>query len=178
VRTRDHHTNGRPAGELAEAAWTRLTSIDRRVVGVLDRVATAALRLSLGTVFVWFGALKVGDVSPVADLVASTVYWVEPSWFVPALGAFEILVGLGLIAGRGMRGVLALFAAQMLGTLLVLVVRSDVAFQGGNVLLLTTEGEFVVKNLVLLSAGLAVGARLRAPRPWARPPAAEPAAHS
>jgi uncharacterized membrane protein YkgB len=57
--------------------------------------------------------------------------------------------------------VLALFALQMVGTFLVLIVQPDVAFQHGNPLLLTTEGEFVVKNLVLLSAGLLIGSRVR-----------------
>jgi putative oxidoreductase len=45
---------------------------------VLGRTAVPALRISLGLVFVWFGALKVADVSPVSDLVARTVYWFDP----------------------------------------------------------------------------------------------------
>lgn len=70
----------------------------------------------------------------------------------------ELAVGVALIARRGPRFVLPLFLAQMVGTFLVLVVQPDVAFQDGNVFKLTVEGEFVVKNLVLLSAGLVVGA--------------------
>lgn len=165
-RDRPPDARPRPAGEIAEVAWSRFTALDRRVLAWLQRMALPALRISLGVVFIWFGALKVADVTPVADLVASVVYWVDPVWFVPALGAFEVLVGAGLIAGRGLRLVLLLFAAQMLGTFLVLVIRPEVAFQAGHPLLLTTEGEFVVKNLVLLSAGLALGARLRPARPW------------
>ncbi|NNF69545.1 MAG: hypothetical protein HKN01_07210, partial [Acidimicrobiia bacterium] len=38
----------------------------------------------------------------------------------------------------------------------------EVSFQDGNLFKLTVEGEFVVKNLVLLSAGLVVGATVRA----------------
>ncbi len=55
------------------------------------------------------------------------------------------------------------------GTFLVLVLRPDVAFQGSNPLVLTVEGEFVVKNLVLLSAGLVIGSRLRRLPPWVPP---------
>jgi uncharacterized membrane protein YkgB len=62
--------------------------------------------------------------------------------------------------------VLVLFALQMIGTFLVLITQPDVAFQHGNPLLLTTEGEFVVKNLVLLSAGLMIGSRLQALPKW------------
>jgi uncharacterized membrane protein YkgB len=116
------------------------------------------LRLSLAAVFVWFGALKVFGVTPVFDLVASTVYWVDPEWFVPALGAIEMLVGLGLAFRIGLRLVLAVLVAQLVATFLVFALRPDVAFQGGNPFLLTTEGEFVVKNLVLLSAAMTVGA--------------------
>ena len=45
-------------------------------------------------------ALKVLDVSPVVELVAGTVYWVDSHWFVPVLGTAEILIGLGLAFGR------------------------------------------------------------------------------
>jgi putative oxidoreductase len=61
-----------------------------------------------------------------------------------------------------------LFVLQMLGTFLVLVVQPDIAFQEANPLLLTTEGEFVIKNLVLLSAGLLIGSRLKALPKWTR----------
>jgi uncharacterized membrane protein YkgB len=56
-----------------------------------------------------------------------------------------------------LRLTLLLFWLQMAGTLMVLVLRPDMAFQGGNPLLLTAEGEFVIKNLVLIAAGLVVG---------------------
>ncbi len=138
--------------------WDRL---DRKIVAFLGRWAIPALRISLGVVFAWFGALKVFGVTPVTDLVADTVYWVDPDWFVPVLGVAELVVGLGLITGVALRAVLAIFALQMVGTFLVLVVQPDVAFQDGNPFRLTVEGEFVVKNLVLLSAGLVVGSTVR-----------------
>jgi len=122
-------------------------------------------------VFVWFGLLKIFDVSPVSDLVAQTVYWFDPDVVVPALGAFEVAVGTLLLLGKWLRTALALFAAQMLGTFLVFIVLPDVAFRDGNPLLLTVEGEFVAKNLVLLAAGMVVGARVRP----VRQPSSDPA---
>lgn len=139
----------------------QLTGLDDRISRFLQRWSITLLRLSLGVVFIWFGALKVFDVTPVADLVAATVYWVDPDWLVPMLGVFEIVVGVGLISGRALRVVLGLFTLQMAGTFLVLILQPDVAFQDGNPLLLTVEGEFVVKNLVLLTAGMVVGATVR-----------------
>lgn len=118
------------------------------------------LRWALAVTFVWFGALKVFDVSPVSDLVAATVYFIDPAWFVSALGMVEILVGLGLLLRVWLRLVLAVMSLQLVGTFLVFFLLPDVAFQGGNPLLLTTEGEFVVKNTVLLGAAMVVGARL------------------
>ena len=135
--------------------------VDRRIVGFLARWSVPVLRVSLGVVYIWFGALKVLDVSPVADLVADTVYWLDPDFVVPALGAVELVIGAGLLAGRGLRFVLLMFLVQMVGTFGVLVIRPDVTFQQGNPLRLTVEGEFVVKNLVLLSAGLVVGSTVR-----------------
>lgn len=138
-----------------------IDAADRRIVSFLNRWSIPALRVSLGLVFLWFGALKIFGVTPVTDLVADTVYWVDPDWFVPLLGVAEVVVGVGLLTKIGLRAVLALFMAQMLGTFLVLVVQPDVAFQDGNLLELTVEGEFVVKNLVLLSAGMVVGTQVR-----------------
>lgn len=135
--------------------------LDQSVTSFLRRWSVPALRVSLGIVFVWFGALKVFDVTPVADLVASTVYWFDPQWVVPVLGILEIVVGVGLLFRIALRFVLGLFAVQMIGTFLVLAVLPEVSFDGGNPLLLTVEGEFVVKNLVLLSAGMVVGATVR-----------------
>lgn len=115
------------------------------------------LRIALAVTFIWFGALKLIGQSPVADLVASTVYWIPARLFVPFLGAWEIVVGLGLLFGVALRAILLLFWMQMAGTFLVLLMHPDVAFQGGNPLLLTTTGEFVIKNLVLISAGIVIG---------------------
>ncbi|MBI5156897.1 MAG: DoxX family membrane protein [Acidimicrobiia bacterium] len=140
---------------------SHLFAIDATITRFLGRWSITVLRISVGIVFIWFGALKVFDVTPVADLVADTVYWADPDWFVPLLGVFEIVVGASLLARRALRIALGLFALQMMGTFLVLVVQPEVAFQDGNPLLLTVEGEFVVKNLVLLSAGMVVGAMVR-----------------
>ncbi len=137
---------------------TTIDRIDSAISTFLRRWSIPTLRVSLAIVFIWFGALKVFDVTPVTDLVARTVYWFDPDWVVPVLGAFEILVGVGLLFRIALRAVLALFAAQMVGTFLVLVLLPEISFQDGNPLLLTVEGEFVVKNLVLLSAGMVVGA--------------------
>jgi uncharacterized membrane protein YphA (DoxX/SURF4 family) len=139
---------------------TTIERIDGMLVSWLRTWSAPLLRISIGVVFIWFGALKVFDVSPVSELVAATVYWVDPGWFVPVLGIAEVVVGVFLVVGVALRPVLLVFVLQMIGTALVFVVLPEVAFADGNLLKLTVEGEFVVKNLVLLTAGLVIGAGL------------------
>ena len=146
---------------IPHTMWSRWNRLDQRMVGFMTRHGIRLLRLALGLVFIWFGALKVLGQSPVATLVAQTVYWVPAAFFVPFLGAWEIVVGLGLLFSIALRLTLFLFWLQLAGTFLVLVVRPDIAFQGTNPLLLTTEGEFVIKNLVLIASGLVVGSTVR-----------------
>lgn len=127
------------------------------VAGVAQRYGAAALRVTLAMTFVWFGALKVTGDTPVGDFVARTVDWipgVSASWFVPFLGVVEVLLGIALLFGRGSRVVLPVLFAHLAGTFLALVTQPAVTFQDGNPLMLTTEGEFVIKNFVLLSAVL------------------------
>ncbi|MFT7841460.1 DUF417 family protein [Saccharothrix sp. BKS2] len=122
----------------------------------LRALSVPLLRGSLGVVFVWFGALKVAGATPVADLVARTVPWLDPGTFVLLLGVVEVVLGMALVAGRRLRWVALLVVLHLCGTFLTLVVQPTVAFRTGNPLLLTMTGEFVVKNLVLITAALAV----------------------
>ncbi|MBI3996417.1 MAG: hypothetical protein HY352_02035 [Candidatus Omnitrophica bacterium] len=131
--------------------------VDAAMVDFMATWGIRLLRICLGVVFIWFGALKVSGHSPVVLLVTAAVPWFPPDVFVPFLGVWEILVGAGLLFRVALRLTLLLFWLQMAGTFLVLVLRPDIAFQYGNPLLLTTEGEFVIKNLVLIAAGLVVG---------------------
>jgi len=75
------------------------------------------------------------------------------------MGVFEVALGLWLMVGRGLWAALPLFVAHMIGTFGVLVMVPDIAFQDGNPLQLTVEGEFVVKNLVMLAAVIVVATR-------------------
>jgi putative oxidoreductase len=140
----------------------------RRVHGLLGRAVPVLLRGSLGVTFVWFGALKVaGQPTLPASLIAAITPGVDPGLSVPLVGALEVVLGAGLLVGRLLAVWLAAAALQLSGTFLVLVLRPDVAFVGGNPLLLSVEGEFVVKNLVLLAATAALALHTLGPRPVA-----------
>lgn len=124
-----------------------------RIYGLLRKVVPLLLRGSLGVTFVWFGGLKLaGEPTLPASLIAAITPFVDPSLSVPLVGALEIALGAGLLIGRAMPLFLGAAALHLSGTFLVLLLRPDVAFVEGNPLLLSVEGEYVVKNLVLLAA--------------------------
>ena len=62
-------------------ATTRFSEADVRIRTFLGSAGVVALRVSIGLVFVWFGLLKVLDVSPVSDLVARSTGSTRTSWF-------------------------------------------------------------------------------------------------
>jgi uncharacterized membrane protein YphA (DoxX/SURF4 family) len=127
-----------------------LRRLEHRALEILRPLVLPLLRTSLALVFVWFGALKITGGTPVGQLVAGTVPWLDPGWFLPALGAVEVVLGVALLTGRATSVVAAAMVSHLAGTFLVLVTQPAVAFQHGNPLQLTVIGEFVVKNLVLI----------------------------
>ena len=135
--------------------------VDASIVRTLDAWAPTLLRYALAVVFIWFGALKVIGRSPVYELVADTVPFLPGDFVVPAFGVLEVVIGVGLLLGIGLRVVLLFLVLQMLGTFLVWVTQPGESFQDDNPLLLTTTGEFVLKNLVLIAAAMVVGGKLR-----------------
>lgn len=134
-----------------------LYSFDFIFSRAMRRWGVPVLRVALGTVFFWFGTLKVSGISPVADLVRETFSFMPYPEFFLLLGLWEMVVGLGLIFKIQLRFTLALLWVQMLGTFVSLLLRPDIFFTGGNIFLLTTYGEFIIKNLVLAASGLVIG---------------------
>jgi uncharacterized membrane protein YkgB len=132
------------------------------------RVGPTLLRFALALVFVWFGAMKVTSTSPVFGLVAATLPWFNPHIIVPLLGVLEVALGIGLMIERARRLVLAGLAMHLTGTFLSFITAPSWMFQHGNMLLLTADGEFVLKNLVLVSGALVLlGMGARNSRPIA-----------
>ena len=86
--------------------------------------------------------------------------WFDPDWFLPVLGVWEVLIGVGLLIRPAIRGALLLLAIQMPGTFMPLILLPEVcftAFPYG----LTLEGQYIVKNLVIIAAALVVGGTVR-----------------
>ena len=148
--------------------WDRLrmTGLEAQIATALQRWSTLVLRLTLGIVFLWFGALKVFGVSPAAQLVQQTYSFLPFRPFFMLLGFWEIAIGCGMITRLGLRLALVLLCLHLAGTFTALYLAPHLFFLGGNLACLSMEGEFVIKNLVLLAAGLVVaGYQLRVPEP-------------
>lgn len=121
---------------------------------LFDRYGLALLRNSLAIVFFWFGMLKPLGMSPASDLIASTVYWFSASWFVPFLGFWEVTIGLLMFMKRS-QWALLLLLPHMAGTFLPLVIVPEVTFIDPP-LVLSLEGQYIIKNLVLIASAIAV----------------------
>lgn len=136
-----------------------IKEIDRAIIQTLNRISLPTLRISLGIIFIWFGALKPLGNSPANDVITKTVYWFNPDIFIPILGIWEIAIGLCLLYAPFIRAGLFLLALQMPGTFLPLILLPEVCFVNFP-FDLTLEGQYIVKNLVLIGAAIVVGSRL------------------
>jgi len=154
--------------------------MDVRLTNWMARHGITLLRVSLGIVFFWFGFLKFfPGLSPAQDLAARTIYTlsfglVTAAVSIPVLAAWECLIGLGLISGKFMRATLLLLFAQMFGTILpIFFFPAEVFTQVPYAP--TLEGQYIIKNLVLVSAALVIGATVRGGAVVADPDAAQAA---
>ena len=143
--------------------------IDRRITTWMADHGLLLLRLALGIVFLWFGALKLFPGASPAELLAGQTIEVLTRGLVPRatalpiLAVWEVAIGLGLLIGRGMRVTLLLLFVQMLGTITPLFLFPSETFTTFP-LAPTLEGQYIIKNVVLIGAAMVVGATVRGGR--------------
>ncbi len=142
------------------------TQVDVPLTGWMARYGILLLRVSVGVVFFWFGALKFfPDLSPAQDLATRTIA-ILTFGLLPAnvalwiLAAWECAIGIGLLLGVFMRVTLALLWLQMLGTITPIFLFPGEIFKYIPYAP-TLEGQYIIKNVVLISAGIVIGATVR-----------------
>ncbi len=156
-----------------------IASVDVRLTNWMARYGILLLRISLGIVFLWFGVLKFfPGLSPAQDLAARTIsvltFGLIPAHVsIPILATWECLIGLGLITGAFIRATLLLLWLQMLGTITPIFFFPQEVFTRVPYAP-TLEGQYIIKNIVLISAGIVIGATVRGGRLVAAPQAREP----
>ena len=156
----------------------RFDQVDTAITNWMARWGVRLLRVSLGIVFLWFGFLKFfPGLSPAEDLATSTIELltfglIGPSVSIYILAIWECLIGLGLIFGKFMRITLLLLFMQMIGTLAPIFLFPDAVFTRVPYAP-TLEGQYIIKNAVLISAGIVLGATVRGGRLVADPAAVD-----
>ena len=137
--------------------------IDDRIANYMKRLSIPAIRISFAIIFVWFGILKPLGLSAAIPLVESTVSWMpvfEPGTWVSIIGWWEVLIGIFFLFRKSTRIAIALLFLQMTGTFMPLFVLPEITFQQSNILLPTLEGQYVIKNIMIISAALTIGGTL------------------
>lgn len=148
---------------------TKFNRIDIMVTRWMAKNGILLLRLSVGIVFFWFGVLKFfPGVSPAQELASKTIEIITFGLITGKVGVFilavwEVAIGIGLLSGIFLREIILLLFLQMIGTL------TPVFLFPGEVFTRipwapTLEGQYIIKNLVLISAGIVMGATVRGGR--------------
>lgn len=143
-----------------ESLYRLFDEVDRYIAGWMEKYGHFLLRFSLSIIFIWFGILKPLGLSPAAELVKRTVYFFPPELFLSILGWWEVAIGVCLLFRPLIRFALLLLFLQMPGTMLPLVLLPEVCFTQFP-FGLTLEGQYIIKNLVLISAAIVVGGTVR-----------------
>lgn len=142
-----------------------LQRLDAAVNRLLVANSIQLLRIIVGLVFLLFGLLKFfPDVSPVEALTIKTTdalsFDLIPGHVaIVLIASLECTIGLLLIAGRFLRIAIYLLAGQMIGVLAPLALFTGRLFAGPHNAP-TLEGQYVIKDIILVAAGLVVASTL------------------
>jgi uncharacterized membrane protein YphA (DoxX/SURF4 family) len=145
---------------------TRFDRLDVRITDFMATWGILFLRVSVGVVFLWFGFLKFfPGMSPAEQLAADTIQamsggLIEERVSLLILAVWETAIGVGLITGRALRTTLLLLFVQMPGTVMPMFFFPELTFVDFP-FVLTLEGQYIVKNLVLYSAAIVIGGTVR-----------------
>ena len=139
-----------------------LSSLDTYIIGNMRKAFLPSARFALFIVFAWFGALKVFGLSPATPLVealhSQLIPFIPFDQFYMAFGVYEVVIGLTFIIKGFERAAIALLFPHMISTALPLVFTPDMVWQGWFVP--TLEGQYIIKNTVLVSAAIGIASQL------------------
>lgn len=155
---------GRSSNRFGRAGAS-LRRADQRALEWMGRNGVLCARISMGILYLWFGAIKLLPASTVAgarigDLMGAslrdaTAGLVQPGFGLPALGVLECAIGIGLLAGRLPRLLLALILVQLLATATPLVVEPRQVWSDFP-LVLTLPGKFLIRHLALYGSAVVI----------------------
>jgi len=141
---------------------SKLSKIDQNIAKHMKIWGVPAVRISFAIIFFWFGILKPLGLSSAIPIVEATVSWLpffEPNIWVSIIGWWEVAIGVLFLFQKTTRIAIGLLFLQMSGTFMPLVFLPEVVYQNNNPLLPTMEGQYIIKNLMIISAALVVGGK-------------------
>ena len=133
----------------------RAKAVDQWLMALFLRYGHWLHRVSLGVLFIWFGLLKPLGHKTTTSILAHTIYWGEPANMVVMLGWWEVAIGVCLLFRPLVRVAVLLLMIRLPGVLLAFVLKPDVCFFSFP-FAPTPEGQYLIKDLVLFIATLAI----------------------
>jgi len=137
--------------------------IDEKIINFFKKIWEPISRISLFIVFFYFGLLKVLNLSPATPLVealaSKTISFLDFNFFIIFFGFFEMMIGLAFIVPKLERLAVFLLGLHMITTFLPLVLLPKVTWI--SFLVPTLEGQYIIKNLVIISLAFAISAHLK-----------------
>ena len=125
----------------------------------MDQASTSLVKISMFIIFFWFGALKPLGISAAEQLVLDTVYWMplfSAHTWLSIIGWWEVVIGLCFLFEKTTKVALLLLLLQMTGTFMPLVILPDITFQNSNFFTPTLEGQYILKNILIIAAALII----------------------
>jgi len=132
----------------------------------LTQNAMNLLRISIGIIYVWFGALKFyPNLSPADQLAKDTIYLITfgliPNHIaIILLALWETLLGVVLIIGLWKRAAFYILVLHMVCTFVPLFFFRDISFTNSPYAF-TLVGQYIMKNLIIIAAALVLNAHAR-----------------
>lgn len=140
----------------------KIETLDIKLIHFFKRSFEPMARFGLFVVFFWFGLLKVIGLSPASGVVQrlfeQTIPFMSFHIFLIGFGLFECLIGLLFLIKGFERVVIPLLFIHMITTFGPLVFLPTETWQ--RFLVPTLEGQYIIKNLVIIAAAIGIAAHL------------------
>lgn len=137
------------------------------IFALVSRVSAPLLRITMGVVLLWIGALKFVDPSPVVELLGASLSFLASAAFVYLLAVVEVALAVMLFARIALRYAGLALMGLFSSTMLIFLITPMAAYGPGGFPLLSLAGEFLLKDLVLFSASASIVALENARMPAA-----------
>ena len=154
---------GRKTSAVGRVILTQCANVEGQLIDWLEEHDPLLAHLAMLVVYFWFGALKLVGLSPanpmVRSLQAKTLPFLSFEQFIVLFALFEMLIGMLFLIPKTTRIAIVLFAAHMITTTMPLFLLPQMTWQ--RALVPTMEGQYIIKNVVLIALAANLGLSLR-----------------